>query len=396
VLRNLKKSFRVILMLFILLFTILNGTIAAKPSNSTTNLIVSTSPGFKNIVLNYKIENTRKVPDQYIIKRGAIIVYEGPNTSFYDDGLHSDTIYSYTVEAWLNGRLLAKTTHNASTKSIIIKPIEVTAALQPDHSVVMTWVRETSELTPDQYKIILNGNLAAIEPPIDSSIQTATLPDLQPGTHFVTIEGWFQDELVSQGSQSVTVPEPITKQPIHVSASVYSDFSADILISTLDLQVDSYTIFLDELEVFKGPIDQSVYSLSSLTPAKEYLVRVEAYYEGNMVGAGSITFTTPYKINIDYDFSDFDTREALISFSYDNSQQIADRMVITRQKVILVNGIPTEESNSEVIYDGEPIYSLVENQFNSDVIRYNYYVVNYEDNLIVGSGKTSVPNIFDY
>jgi hypothetical protein len=396
VLEKLKKSFRVLFMLFILLFTILNGAIAAKPSTSTTSLIVTSSPGYKNIVISYKMENSKKVPDQYIIKRGAIIVYEGRNTSFNDAGLHSNTIYSYTLEAWLNGRLLAKTTHNASTKSIIIKPIEVTAVLQPDHSVVMTWVRETSELIPDQYKIMVNGNLAAIEPPIDSSIQTATLSDLQPGTYFITIEGWFLDEMVSQGSQSVTVPEPIIIQPIDVTASVYSDFSADILVSTLDLQVDSYTIFLDELEVFKGPIDQSVYSLSSLTPGEEYLVQVEGHYEGNIVGTGSTTFTMPYLINTDYDFPDFDTREALISFSYDNSQQIADRMVITRQKVILVNGITTEESNSEVFYDGEPIYSLVENQFNSDVIRYNYYVVNYKDNLLVGSGKTSVPNIFDY
>ncbi|MFS0775386.1 hypothetical protein ABC255_05100 [Neobacillus sp. 3P2-tot-E-2] len=44
-----------------------------------------------------------------------------------------------------------------------------------------------------------------------------------------------------------------------------------------------------------------------------------------------------------------------IYFSYDDNLQPADRMVITRKKVTLINRVPTEVENAEVVYVGEPI-----------------------------------------
>ncbi|WP_419955709.1 hypothetical protein ACN6MT_09640 [Neobacillus niacini] len=71
-------------------------------------------------------------------------------------------------------------------------------------------------------------------------------------------------------------------------------------------------------------------------------------------------------------------------------------MLITRKKVTLVNKVPTEVENAEVVYDGEPIAMYTETQFGMDVVRYNYYVLNYQADSVVGSGNASVPNFFDY
>jgi hypothetical protein len=154
VLEKLKKSFRVLLLLVISLFTMLNGVSAAKPvASNTTSLKVTSSSSYKSISLSYQVVNSKKIPDKYIIYRGTLKVFEGKNTSFYDSGLRSGTGYSYTVEAFSNGKVLARATHTASTLAIVINPIEITSTVQPDDSIVLTWSRLNSGLAQDQYNI---------------------------------------------------------------------------------------------------------------------------------------------------------------------------------------------------------------------------------------------------
>ncbi|MEC1523501.1 hypothetical protein P9D43_15975 [Neobacillus niacini] len=311
-----KKSSRVLLLLIISLFTMLNGVSAAKPvSSNTTSLKVTTFSSYKSISLSYQLVNSKKIPDKYIIYRGTLKVYEGKNTSFYDSGLRSGTGYSYTVEALSNGKILAKAAHIASTLAIVVNPIEITSTVQPDNSVNLTWFTQNSGLAPNQYKIFVDGTLNTTLSPSTSSTQTTAILGLQPGNHLIKIEGWYQDELVSQGNSTASISEPVT---------------------------------------------------------------------------------APYTIEINWDTQDFNSREMQIYFSYDDNLKPADRMVITRNKVTLVNGVPTEAEIAEVVYDGEPIAMYTETQFGLDVVRYNYNVVNYHADRIVGSGTASVPNFFDY
>jgi hypothetical protein len=316
VLEKLKKSVSVLLLLILSLFTLLNGVSAAKPiANSTMSLKVNSSSNIKSITLNYQLLNTKKIPNKYIIYRGTLKVYEGTNTIFYDSGLRSGTGYSYTVEALSNGKVLAKAAHTASTLAIVVNPIEITSTVQPDNSVTLTWFSQNSGLAPNQYKIFVDGTLNTTLTPSTSSTQTTAILALQPGDHLIKIEGWYQDELVSQGNATVSISEPVA---------------------------------------------------------------------------------APYTIKINWDTLDFDSREMQIYFSYDDHLQPADRMVITRKKVTLINRVPTEVENAEVVYDGEPIAMFTETQFGGDVVRYNYDVVNYQADRIVGSGTASVPNFFDY
>ncbi|MEH7112647.1 fibronectin type III domain-containing protein [Neobacillus niacini] len=393
-----KKSFRVLLLLIISLFTLLNVVSAAKPTGSnTTSINVTSTSSYKSISLNYQLVNSKKAADRYIIYRGTQKIYDGVKTSFSDNGLHSDTEYYYTVEARLNGRLLAKATYNTFTKAIIINPIEITATVQSDDSVVLTWPNLNSGLAPDQYKVFVNGTLNTTLTPSASSTQNTTLPDLQPGDHFIKIEGWYQDELVSQSSKMVSIPEPIVAKPILVTSTVHADFSADIYFPTpSDLHIDDYKIFINNDEVLNGSITQANYHISELSPSQIYSVRVEAYSEGKMVGLGNTEFISPNLITVENDTLDFESRVMQVNFSYDDSLQPADRMVITRKKVTLVNRMPTEDTVSEVVYDGLPIDMYTESQFSLDVAGYNYEVVNYRNDSVVGSGKGFVPNFFDY
>jgi hypothetical protein len=126
VLKKLKKSFKVLLLLILALFTMLNGASAVKPvgGNTTSKKVTSTS-SFKSITLSYEIVNTKKAADKYIIYRGTQKIYEGVNTRFTDSSLHSDNKYSYSVGASLNGRVLARSTHMAATQAILINPLEI-------------------------------------------------------------------------------------------------------------------------------------------------------------------------------------------------------------------------------------------------------------------------------
>lgn len=377
----------------------LNGASAAKPGGgSTTTLAVTSSSSYKNINLSYQMVNTKKAPEKYIIKRGALIVFEGPTTSFNDSGLHSSTDYSYTVEAWLNGKVLAKATHYASTKAISVKSLEITANVQPDDSVVLSWSNSNGGLAPDQYKVLVDGALINTLTPWTSTTQTTTILGLQPGNHLIKLEGWYQDEMVSQGSKSISIPEPIVAKPLDVTAFVHADFSADIKFSIpTDLQIDQYKIYINDVEEFNGVPDQTSYFIPELSPGQKHFVRVEAFHQGKMVGLGNTEFISPHLISVDYDTLDFESREMQVYFSYDDSLQPADRMLITHKTVTIVNGVPTVDSNSEVVvYDGEPIKMYTESQFNQEVARYNYYVVNYQNDKVVGSGSGSVPNFFDY
>ncbi|MCL6570230.1 MAG: hypothetical protein K6T88_00920 [Bacillus sp. (in: Bacteria)] len=391
-----KKSTFILLIVILLSFTTLITASAAKPVTGTSGLIITSTSSYKNIILTYSLENAKKLPDRYIVKRDVLKVYEGRNTSFNDTGLHSGTKYIYTVEAWLGGKILSSATYSTTTTSIVIQPLEMKSAILSDKSVVITWPSQTSGFSPDPYKIFVDGILKTIQPPSTSTTQTTTILDLQLGNHTIKIEGWYQDELVSQGSQLITIPEAIVIVPIEVAATVYSDFSADILYSIGNLQADNYVIFINNTQVYNGYLEQPTFHFSPLTPGLNYTVRVEAYSNENLIGKGSTTFTTPYLIKTDYEFNDFSSREAVVTFSYNAPLQPADRMVITRKKMMLLNGVPTEEVNSEVIYDGTPISSYTENQFIIGVTRYKYYVANYYTGMLVGSGNTSVPNIFDY
>lgn len=310
------KKYILAILIFIFLLSNLTPVEAAKPvAGNTTSLKITSSSSFKSITLNYELVNTKKVPDKYIIYRGTHKIYEGVSTSFYDSGLHSDTGYSYTIEAFLSGRVLARTTHNATTQAIVVYPLEITSTVQSDDSVVLTWSKENSRLAPLQYKVFVNGTLNTTLAPSTTSTQTTSILGLQPGDHLIKIEGWYQDEIVSQGSAQVSIPEPVI---------------------------------------------------------------------------------APHNIEINWDTLDFYSREMQIYLKYDDSQKPADRMVITSKKVTLVNEVPTEDSNSVVVYDGEPIAMYTENQFSQDVVGYNYYVVNYQAGVVVGSGNASVPNFFDY
>jgi hypothetical protein len=63
------------------------------------------------------------------------------------------------VEAWLNGRLLTRAAHNASTQAIIVGPIAITATVPSDDSVTLTWTSQnTTGLAPDKYKIFVDGS----------------------------------------------------------------------------------------------------------------------------------------------------------------------------------------------------------------------------------------------
>lgn len=294
----------------------LNGVSAAKPiANNTTSLKITSSSSYKSISLNYQLVNTKKISDKYIIYRGTLKIYEGNNTSFYDYGLRSATGYSYTIEALSNGNVLSRATHTASTLAIVVNPIEITSTVQSDKSVTLTWSSQNSGLAPNQYKIFVEGSLNTTLTPSTSLTQTTKILDLQPGNHLIKIEGWYQDEIVSQGNETVSIPQPVA---------------------------------------------------------------------------------TPYTIDIIWDTLDFTSRQMQIYFSFDDTLQPADRMVITRNKVTLVNGVPTEIENAEVVYDGEPIAMYTETQFGLDVVRYKYNVVNYQADSIVGSGTASIPNFFDY
>ncbi|TDL73863.1 hypothetical protein E2R56_13350 [Rhodococcus qingshengii] len=341
--------------------------------------------------------NTKKAPDKYIIKRGTLIVYKGRTTSFNDSVLHSSTDYSYTVEAWLNGRVLTKATHYASTKAILVNSLEITAAVQPDDSVVLTWSNQNPGLAPDQYNVFVDGTFYNNLTPSTYLTQT-TILDLRPGNHVIKLEGWYQDETGSQGSALVTTSEPIVAKPINVTAFGYADFSADIKFSTpSDLQIDKYKIFINEVEVFIDGLDQASYHIPVLSQGQNFSIRIEAYYKEKMVGLGSTTFLSPHKVEITWDNQVHELREMQIYFNYDDSLLPVERMVITRKTVTIVDGVPTEDSNSEVIlFDGELIKMYTESQFNQEVARYNYYVVNYQNDKVVGSGNGSVPNFFDY
>jgi hypothetical protein len=313
---KLKKSLRVLLLLILSLFTLLNGVSAAKPiASNTKSLKVTSLNSYKSIILSYQLVNSKKIPDKYIIYRGTLKIYEGTKTSFNDSGLRSGTAYNYTVEALSNGKVLARATHAASTLAIVLNHIEITSCVHPDNSVVLTWSSQNSGLAPNQYKIFVDGSLNTTLTPSTSSTQTTTILDLPPGDHLIKIEGWYQDEIVSQGSEPVSIPELVA---------------------------------------------------------------------------------APYTIEINWDTQDFEYREMQVYFNYDDTLKPADRMVITRNKVTLVNGVPTEVENAEVVYDGKPIAMYTETQFGLDVVRYNYDVVNYKADTIVGSGTASVPNFFDY
>jgi hypothetical protein len=207
---------------------------------------------------------------------------------------------------------------------------------------------------------------------LTSSTQTTTILDLQPGDHLIKIEGWHQDEIISQGSEKVSIPEPVFAKPIFVTATVNADFSADITFHTpLDFQIDYYKIVINYDEVLNGSITQTNYHISQLSPSQNYSVRVEAYSEGKMIGLGNTEFFSPHLIAVENDTQDFESREMQIKFSYDDSLQPADRMVITRKTVSIVDGVPTEDSTSEVVvYDGDPIDMYTESQFSLDVAWY--------------------------
>lgn len=53
------------------------------------------------------------------------------------------------------------------------------------------------------------------------------------------------------------------------------------------------------------------------------------------------------------------------------------------------NGVPTELPDSEGVYDGIPIDSYIDKLFNSKVIRYNYFVITFQNGLIHTSLHTS-------
>ncbi|MFS0775387.1 hypothetical protein ABC255_05105 [Neobacillus sp. 3P2-tot-E-2] len=130
-------------------------------------------------------------------------------TSYYDSCLRSSTGYSYTVEALSNVKVLASASLTASTLAILVIPIEITSSLQPDKSVTITWSNQNSGLAPNLYKIFVDGTLNTTLTPSTSSTQTTTILDLKPGNHLIKIEGWYQDEIVSQGSGLVSIPEPV-------------------------------------------------------------------------------------------------------------------------------------------------------------------------------------------
>ncbi|WP_419955710.1 hypothetical protein ACN6MT_09645 [Neobacillus niacini] len=205
-----KKSFSVLLLLIISLFTMLNGVSSAKPvASNTTSLNITSSSSYKSISLSYQLVNSKKIPDKFIIYRGTLQVYEGTKTSFSDVGLRSGTGYIYTVEALSKGKVLAIATHTASTLAIIVNPIEITSTVQPDDSIVLTWSKLNSGLAPDQYKVFVNGSLNTTLPPSTSSTQNTTILYLQPGDHLIKIEGWYKDEIVSQRSKLVSIPKPV-------------------------------------------------------------------------------------------------------------------------------------------------------------------------------------------
>lgn len=78
-------------------------------------LPVSTIPAAVNVTASNVTQTTTDLSyganysvSKYVVKRGAVVVYEGTNTSFTDTFLIPDTDYTYTVEGWdADNRLLA-------------------------------------------------------------------------------------------------------------------------------------------------------------------------------------------------------------------------------------------------------------------------------------------------
>lgn len=156
----------------------------------------------------------------------------------------SDTEYNYTVEALLNSRVLARSNHTKTTQAIVVNPIEITSTVQPDDSVFLTRSNLNSGLSPKQFKDFVNGPLHTTFSPSTSSTKSITILDLQPGEHKKKIEVWYQDEIVSKGSEMVSIPEPVSCKPDSCTTSVHADFSVDIYYpKPLDLKVDYLKIF---------------------------------------------------------------------------------------------------------------------------------------------------------
>ncbi|WP_174734412.1 hypothetical protein [Mesobacillus harenae] len=386
-----KISFILFLNILLLLGTF-NAALAGKPQGASPSLQVSSLNSYESITLDYHVLDARKTPDEFLVKRGGVVLYKGRNQNFVDSRLSPETKYTYTVEAYSRGKLLASSSYTASTLQIIEARISVNGVAQSG-SIAVTWEDSREDLLPTEYRVYVDGVLKATV----SSQKITEITNLKPGTYTVAIEGWYTNYLVSKGSQSVVVPEPIPVSPIEVQNTLNSDFSVDLSYQVVNpaLPADRYVVSLGEKVVFDG-IPSSSTTIKYLNPGQSYTAKVEVFSENILVGEGTTSFTAPHKIETYYDFYDFDIKQAYLIFTYDQSLQNADQIVITRRDEIIFNGYPQETTESITVYNGEPIEELVTDTFVPEVTRYNYQVLNYQNGVLVGVGYASVPNVFYY
>lgn len=365
----------------ILFFTTMLNVASAAPS-----LTVSSIDDYKQVTLNYTLEGTRKKPDRYVIKRDSSVIAEVTTLQYVDTGLNSNTLYSYTIEAWLKNTLLASNNYNTKTSAIPVTDISVVTDVQADHTVQLSWNHIEPTFAPDRYKV-LHGTEVLYE---GTNKDFTTLP-LTAGTYTFNVEAWYENELVGSGSQTFTIPE-IEVATINANATLNLDYSATVDYNLIDPQMppDRFAVYLDGSKIYDGMPTDTTIQFPNLNPGQTYTVKIEAYNQNRLIGQGDCTFTAPYPVDITYEVSSWnpETNEHSINilFNWDQTLQNADRMVIVRLD---------ETQIPSILYDGVPIQSF-DDMFSPEHTEYSYFVANYQNGQLVGQGYLKIANFFYY
>lgn len=382
------------------LFTSLATTYAEKPTKQEPIVQISSTNDYKQITLHYSLNNSRKIPDLYVIKRDGKTIYEGSTQTYTDTNLHSDTFYSYTVEAWYRDTLLAATSYITSTYLIPVSSLSVSTTTLPDNIVQVYWNPANSVFSADRYQVWIGMELIYEGNYPD---QAVTLPSLAPGNYTVQVKAWYQDEYIGTGSQEFQVqqPEPISIASIQATSTLNTDFSADIHFQLEDsvANPDHYIVYLNGNIVFNGTLEDSSVHIQNLNPSQQYSVKIEAYSQMNLIADGSCSFTAPHLIEGSYELiywnPDTSDHELNLLFSYDHFQQTPDQMVITKKSTFYNNNQLEEPLTEVILYNGAPIQSLVEH-FNPWEATNYYYIANYKNGVLVGVGYFKIPNFIYY